>query len=919
MSDSNTPPSESPIPEENPEKGLVIGHDPIIEQSDPDSEAGDDTQLNQVDLSDRDDIQREWREETDEESDEHTGLLARLKGLLPGGDDESDTTHEYLTDVSDQLATFIGADGITWRDNYVELGSDTYAKTYMVTEWPYEARSHFMYALYRSPEIKFDSTIHYNPSDRTEALEKLNDYQATLADKVEGEFSEYIPNTESIAETLNHLKEMKRRIDNEGRRLYEVSIYITVYADSKDELESVDRNINEIMQAQANFSLSPVDSYPDKGILSTSPLGIDPVADVRETATQLVDDRAAAMTFPFVKDTVLEEGGTMVGYNEANRTPVLMDIYDRNNGYNKLVIGTIGSGKSFSEGQYLLRHYNHNPSDNIIIIDPMGGFRGVTTALDAEHIIVNGSSTINPLHIEPTPQEAIEAADGDLNPYRMKIEEVRWFFQQFFALQGKHLEGGEWAPFNEALTQAYEDAGITEDPSTHGNESPVIEDIRDNLNHIAEHPDEYAETSTQQEISRWQQAATDIRMTMNPFSEGGEFSNLNGANEFEFDDTTNTYLDMSPLDANESGTDLMMRLLFSLLYQQVKSSSRRSIIAIDEAHKIIGEGGAADHWQEVFRHSRHHDLSIHLLSQSFEDFFQTEEGEGANEAAKTMAEQCAVRRLHKVENVNRKLASEALDLTDDHCRYIENAVPGQEGRGYTTALLDINDVGRVGLRIEATKTEVSIVDYDAQEDWEDEGGDNVVPGSPAVKRALALKDTMERGLSDPADDDLITEVLLRMDLQKFSDSGRRQIANTIIQRPDNDYTEADRKYLLMEFGIPKSNINSTAVERFTEMDSLDDVGTVELKQTDDATQARITRHVSAIVEAEPSAAEIQSLAEQSTNVDPDASAEDIIQQVAESRALAEINMNGHDSAPDTSNPLTELFRVTPGATAEGDD
>lgn len=918
MSDSNTHPPDSPTPDDQPDdKGLVIGHDPIVDQSN----SSDETQVNQVDLSDSSAVTREWQDDETDQSTDDGGLLAWMKGLLPGGDEAEGDTAEYLTDVSDQLSTFIASDGITWHDNYVELGGDTCAKTYMVTEWPYEARSHFMYSLYRAPEIKFNSTLHYNPSDRSDALDKLNSYQATLADKVEGEFSEYIPNTESIAETLGHLREMKRRIDNEGRRLYEVSIYITVYADSKDQLEAVDRQIKEIMEAQANFSLEPTDNYPDKGILSTSPLGLNAMADVRETATQLVDDRAAAMTFPFVKDTVLEEGGTMMGYNEANRTPVLMDIYDRNNGYNKLVIGAIGSGKSFSEGQYLLRHYNHNPSDNIVIIDPMGGFRGVTTALDAEHIVVNGSSTINPLHIEPTPREAIEAADGDLNPYRMKIEEVRWFFQQFFSLQGKQLEGGEWAPFNEALTKAYRDAGITEDPATHDNDSPIIEDIRENLNHIAENPEQYAETSTQKELSRWQEAATELRMTMNPFREGGEFYNLNGENQFNFDDTTNTYLDMSPLDANESGTDLMMRLLFSLLYQQVKNSSRRSIIAIDEAHKIIGEGdnGAADHWQEVFRHSRHHDLSIHLLSQSFEDFFQTEEGDGANEAAKTMAEQCAVRRIHKVENVNRKLASDALDLTDDHCQYIENAVPGQEGRGYTTALLDVNDVGRIGLRIEATKTEVSIVDYEPGEDWESEGGDNVVPPSPTVQRALSLKDTMQRGLAEPAQDDLLTEVLLRMDLEKFTDSGRRQITDAIIQRPDNEYTEADRKYLLMEFGIPQAQVDSSAVERFTEIDSIGEIGTVELTETDDATQARISRHLNAIVRAEPSNAELRELADNTANVDSDSSIEKIVQKIAEARAFAEIKVNGHESAADTSEPLSPLFRVSPNATAEGDD
>jgi hypothetical protein len=734
-----------------------------------------------------DDLQPEESVEGDTES---RGIKAKLLSPLAslrGGNDSTAATP--LSDISENLQRFISPEGISWNSTHTELG-DLYSRTYTVASWPKEAQAHLLYELYTDPQLIYNASIHYDPYDRDEAIDHLAKTQNKLEDKANGEFAEYRPNVEAIQQTLDVIRDMKVQVENEGRKLYELSIYITVYAQEKDQLSQLDRRLRDQVTVSANLGLDIAREFPDEAHLSSSPLGKNAMANNREHATQLVLDKAAGLTFPLVDDTLVEPSGVIVGFNLANQTAVVLDIFNRNNGYNKLVIGDIGSGKSFGKGQYLVRHRIMHPEDNVIIIDPMGGFVGVNEAIGGEQITINGTETINPLELKETPEEVLEASDQD--PFRMKLDEVRWFFQRFFETYNEDITSEMWAPLNRAIKKAYEDKGITHDPSTHSNPSPTVRDVLANLNHIAENPEDYASSTSDREIEKWETNAAELNLALEPFREGNELDNLVGETDFEIDDSTPTYVDMQAYDGKQESQGLMLRIVFSMLYEQVKDSDRRSIIAIDEAHKIIGSEESAEHWAELFRHSRHHDLSIQLISQEFEDFFRSEQGDGANEAAKTMANLCTIRQIHRVSNVDRPLAKEGLNLTDDHIDFIENAVPGEEGRGYTTALLDVEDKGYIGLKVTATQNELAVVDYDPEKTFD---GDLATPESDRITKALRDRATLMGNTGKTQDNSQLEELVDSIPLENIAPEVVDLLIDRLIEDPNIEYSEEDRELL----------------------------------------------------------------------------------------------------------------------------
>lgn len=723
------------------------------------------------------------RRTRDPSTDDNNGLLSRVKSLAPWKRNSTSETH-----LSDRLKQLIGPSGIEYESDYVKLGN-TYCRTYVVTSWPRNAQVHLLSNLFQNPDLIYNAGIHYEPYDQSEAIDTLADLEESLEDRADGELSEYLPNIQAVKETLSVVGDMKVRVQTNGQTLYDVSIYITVYSKSKEDLVSLERQIQEAVEAKGDMGLAYVKDFQDRGLHSSSPLGWNQMDDVKKRASQLVLDEAAATTFPFIDDTIVEPSGVLKGFNLADRTAVVLDIFKRNNGYCKLVLGDLGSGKSASVGFDILRHRVNNPDDNIVMIDPVEGFYGVSKAIGGEIITIGGSNTINPLQIEPTPEDVLE--NTEIDPWRMKLEENRWFFSTLFETYGmEDIDTNVWAVLNDAMKRAYKSNGIYPDPSTHHNESPIPQDIIDSTIDMIENPEEYTDTTVEEELERWRDSAITLKNALSPLRDGNELDNLNGKTAFEIDDTVPTYIDLSAYDGEDAKDALMLRIVFSMVYEQIKQTDRRTVLALDEAHKLIDDDDEADYWEEVIRHSRHNDTSIQLISQELEDFFQKEQGGGANEAAKRMANLCTVKQIHRINNADRELAKEGLGLTDEHINFIRNeAVPGESEAGYTTSLLHVADRGYLGLKVVPTNNELALVDRRPDNEFGD--GDVPVPDDQRISAAFEVEEALTQSNNGEVSRQTLGRLINQIPLTAMSKAVQDQFIDRLVENHD-DLTEAER-------------------------------------------------------------------------------------------------------------------------------
>jgi hypothetical protein len=193
-------------------------------------------------------------------------------------------------------------------------------------------------------------------------------------------------------------------------------------------------------------------------------------------------------------------------------------------------------------------------------------------------------------------------------------------------------------------------------------------------------------------------------MDLAPFQEGGEYEHLGRPTEIELGGADVVYLDMQQLEGGQK-TGVMMQLLLHAVYERAKQTDKRAIFAIDEAHYLMQTGANLEFLERAVRHARHYDLSLQFITQTVDEFFSDDHAQ----AAKTIADNCSLKIFHQVSGLSTEDAAEWLDLSPPEARFVRTARPGSEDHGYSQALVEVGDVGRFPVNVQALPQEAALI------------------------------------------------------------------------------------------------------------------------------------------------------------------------------------------------------------------
>jgi type IV secretory pathway VirB4 component len=418
---------------------------------------------------------------------------------------------------------------------------------------------------------------------------------------------------------------------------------------------------------------------------------------------------AIGSLYPFSTGTIIEESGVLLGYHSVTGSPVVVDRFERETGYNCFVAGNTGAGKTFSTILSLLRTYAKDEDVMVIVADPFGDLGSITDILGGERVVISGKRGLNPLEISPIP-ESVRKANPDLDPYTKTVQkDVIEFVQTFFTMEGMSVDGTRGV-LSVALKEAYRRKGITPDPGTHSNESPTMRDLLDVLAEITNQPRQFTGEEPEQmpdiEADLWQKRASQLRMDLAPFQEGGEYANLGRPTEINLTGSDVLYLDMQQIEGKQK-TGVMLQLVLRAVYERAKQTDKKVIFAIDEAHYLMQDEASLSFLERATRHARHYDLSLQLITQTVDEFFtQTDE---LAQKSKAIADNCAIKIFHQVEGLTDANADEWLDLSPPETEFIRTAKPGSDEYGYSQALIEVGEAGRFPINVHALPSEESLI------------------------------------------------------------------------------------------------------------------------------------------------------------------------------------------------------------------
>nr|WP_279527483.1 transfer complex protein [Halospeciosus flavus] len=582
---------------------------------------------------------------------------------------------------------------------------DRWAQTLWAGEFPDAPVDGFLEGVYSSAATRAtDISVHLQPRETEGTLNALENQIEELEADYEYLTERRRAGARGIAKDLEDYQGLYDTLRNTPVRPFDVSMYLTTRADEKSDLETASV---ESATRRAPANLTPI--HPRHAQLdaftSGSPVGIDAFNESMDATTPMLSGAVGAM-FPFVAGAFAEPG-IEYGTYALTESPLVLDRFNRETGYCTMVIGKLGAGKSFSTKLQLVRRAMYDPDTILVMLDPLEGFAGVNDALGGERIVVGGTRGLNPLELRETPPEVFETV-SDFNPWGDQIIRVLTFFETFFSHVASNPLGERTQTLRRAVQAAYEHQGITKDPSTHHRESPTVQTVIAMLEALLDDPQAFGYETAGEQVSVRDEAQSLLKDLRPSFGPDGDLVNLTKQTEFDLDANV-VYLDLHQDEGTQGGSErsLMMQVLFNAVYERAKTTEKRVVFVIDEAHYLMNDATSLEFLETAVRHSRHYDLSLHFITQTGGEFALTPE-------AKTIADLCSLVIIHRVAEEAAKL-QQWFGLSEREVNWARTAKAGKEADGFSEALLGIDEEGWFPIRVRASEYEARVIGGDVDD------------------------------------------------------------------------------------------------------------------------------------------------------------------------------------------------------------
>jgi hypothetical protein len=411
--------------------------------------------------------------------------------------DQSAATASVTTENSDMEETY-AADLIAPASLRLSPSSsqtsDVHTKVIYVEGYPEFAETKMFEQLFaESDNVDVDMSIHVGSHDRLDAIGHLRDAIEDLQVRVAQKDDESDVTLRDTARRLEGHEDVYDTLSTGKDEAFDVGFYIILRGNTESNVEDAADTIETKLKTK-QLTVKPADYAQQDGLMAGSPVG----ADRLERTTTMMGGAVGSM-YPFSSTSLIEPSGVLMGYHALTDSPIVMDRYQRSN-YNMIVAGELGAGKSFNTKLMLLRMLARDPETIVIIIDPRGEFSDLVDTLGGNRIAVGGTSPINPLEIEATPEHVRAEMDTrEYNPFRQGRSSAMDIFDSYFQMNSTAGEGGLSAERRSvlgfALDVTYAMCGFTTDPATHANQSPVIPDVRSVLGAINRNPEPFIRLS----------------------------------------------------------------------------------------------------------------------------------------------------------------------------------------------------------------------------------------------------------------------------------------------------------------------------------------------------------------------------------------------------------------------------------------
>lgn len=475
--------------------------------------------------------------------------------------------------------------GVEVESNYLKIGNK-FVKSFFVFSYPRYLSTGWFEPIINLPNI-FDISIFVNPVDTGLALKKLRKKAAQIESQISDQQEKGLVRDPLLETAFQDVENLRDSLQQAQEKLFEVGVYVAIYADNLEELAKLESKINSLLEAKIIY-IKPALFQQIEGLLSILPL-----ADDKLNVNTPMNSSPISSFFPFVSEDLNSSQGIMYGINRHNNNLVIFDRFSLENA-NQVVFAKSGAGKSYSTKLEIVRYLMMGI--DILVIDPENEYKKLAEAFGGSFFNISLSSTehINPFDIPVIPEG--EAPSDVLRSHIVTLAGL-------VKLMLGSISVEEDALLDRAITETYASREIVAGEDFSNAQPPLLEDLETVLRNL--------------------DGGRGMAERLYKYTKGSFSGFINQPTNI---DTGNRLIVFSIRDLEDELRPIAMYMILNFIWNLTRAKLKKRLLIIDEAWWMMKYEDSATFLFGLVKRARKYYLGISTITQDVEDFLRSPYG-----------------------------------------------------------------------------------------------------------------------------------------------------------------------------------------------------------------------------------------------------------------------------------------------------
>ena len=509
-------------------------------------------------------------------TEKNDGVKASILAVMP---------EQIYESANLELQDVIAPSALKVEPKSINLG-DKIARTFFIISYPRFLTDNWFSPIINLDKV-FDVSIFIHPVDTSLALRQFQKKVAEVQSQISVRETKGMVRDPMLDTAFQDLESLRDNLMQAQEKMFDVGIYITIYADNELELFKVENEIKSILESKLIY-IKPALFQQEEGFKSVMPIGTDLL-----NIHQKLNSEPLSSVFPFISFDLTSDRGILYGINRHNSSLVIFDRFSLEN-YNSVTFAKSGSGKSYMTKLEILRSLMFDI--DVMVIDPEREYEYLAEAVGGRYFNISLSSDhhINPFDL-PIPREDETAADV------LRSNTINLVGLLRLMLGG--LTPEEDSIVDRAISETYAMKDITPESDFSNIEPPLLSDFEMVLSGM--------------------EGSDSVVQRLIKYTRGSWATFLNRPSNVDID---KKFVVFSIRDMEDELKPVAMYIVTHYIWNAVRKNLKKRLLVVDEAWWMMKSEDTASFLYSIAKRGRKYFLGLATITQDAADFMKSPYG-----------------------------------------------------------------------------------------------------------------------------------------------------------------------------------------------------------------------------------------------------------------------------------------------------